>query len=99
MPHAVYLDPFIVCPWLGCGFRIAMVDFRLELGGDPAKYARVIRDWGAVPGFGLVGLCPHCRQYVIFRVDSKQAASSPPQGMDSLPDNWHETADIFEEIP
>jgi hypothetical protein len=27
MPHVVYVEPFLVCPWAGCDFRIEMIDF------------------------------------------------------------------------
>src|SRR5438105_88183 len=43
MPHIVYHDPYIVCPWPGCGYRIAGIDFQLEKLYDPARYAAVGR--------------------------------------------------------
>jgi hypothetical protein len=90
MPHAVYLDPWILCPWSGCTCRIELVDFQLELSGDTAFYARVMKDWGSRPGYGLVGRCPGCRKYVRFGVTDKQPVDDPnATGLPVLPDDWH----------
>src|SRR5882724_115945 len=62
MPHGVYQEPYLVCPWPGCGFRIAAVDFQIEKTGDPGLYKNVIAAWWQGPG--VVGRCPGCGKYV-----------------------------------
>ena len=95
MPHVVYVAPFLLCPWPGCGFRIEMIDFQLEKSGRPDLYARVVAAWGQQPGYGVVGRCPGCGQFVWVGKDSKQAVPDPPPpGMEVLPDDWGQTAFI-----
>jgi hypothetical protein len=95
MPHVVYLGLLIGCPWPGCGCRIEMIDFRLEAVGDPALYARVMTDWGRSPGYGLVGRCPGCGQYVLYGLTDKQPVSDPTAtSLPVLPDDWHLNAYI-----
>lgn len=74
MPHVVYYAPFLLCPWPACGFRIEMIDFQLEKMATPDLYARVVAAWGRQPGYGVVGRCPGCGQYVWF---GKRTASKP----------------------
>lgn len=92
MPHVVYLAASILCPWPGCGYRIELIDFQLEKTGDAAFYARVLLDWGR-PGFGLVGRCPGCGQYVLFGLSAKQPVADPAAtALPVLPDDWHQNA-------
>lgn len=98
MPHVAYPLAFVQCPWTGCGFRIAMVDFRLELGDDRALYTRVVLTWQAQPDYGIVARCPGCQKYVWFGKGSKRAISEPlPMGLDILPDDWHLRAEFIEQ--
>jgi hypothetical protein len=95
MPHAVYYALFLFCPWPGCDFQIAMVDFNLEKSGIPDLYARVVLAWNSQPGYGVVARCPGCGQYVWFGKDSKQAVPDPPTAdLEVLPDDWHQIASI-----
>jgi len=93
MPHIVYLAGNIVCPWPDCDFRIELIDFKLELMGNTEFYAEVVAAWGRKDGFGLVGRCPACLQYVLFgltgktKIDDPQSANCPV-----LPLDWHKTA-------
>jgi hypothetical protein len=90
-PHIVYHDPFIVCPWPGCGYRIAGIDFPLEKLQDPARYSQLLAAWWQGPG--LVGRCPGCGQYVLFTMDKKQAVQDPAAaGLVVLPDDWFQNA-------
>jgi hypothetical protein len=58
--------------------------------GDPAFYARVMRDWGHLPDFGLVGRCPGCGRYVQFGLAVKQPVNDPATtNLPVLPDDWH----------
>jgi hypothetical protein len=90
MPHVVYDAGNILCPWPSCGFRIELVDFQLEKLGDPALYARVMKDWGQQADFGLVACCPACQRYVLFGLMKKQAVADPAApGLPVLADDWH----------
>lgn len=90
MPHVIYLAASIACPWSDCEFQIEMIDFQLELMQDPALYSEVMKDWGQRQGFGLVGRCPGCKRYVLFRLDGKQAVDDPVAlQLPVLPDDWH----------
>src|SRR5262245_21002466 len=90
MPHAAYYGLSILCPWPGCGFRIALVDFRLEMGGNPGLSARAVSSWGRDPDFGLVGRCPGCGQYVLFGAGIKRPIEDPSgTGLPLLSDDWH----------
>lgn len=91
MPHGVYQDPFIVCPWPGCGFRIAAVDFQIEHAPDPGLYAKVIAAWWQGPG--VAARCPGCGNYVLFSMTTKEAIEDPAtSGHTILPDGWHHQA-------
>jgi hypothetical protein len=95
MPHVVYLAGAILCPWLGCGYRIELVDFQLELAGDTAFYAKVLAEWGQRSDFGLVGRCPGCGHFVLFGLKEKKPIDDPSSsGLPVLPDNWHLSAYI-----
>jgi hypothetical protein len=95
MPHAAYWNAAICCPWPGCGYRIALVDFQLELGGNPTFYAQVMLKWGRQSGYGLIGRCPGCQQHVLFTATDKQAVNDPNSlGLPMLPDDWHQHAFI-----
>ena len=99
MPHVFYLLAWVLCPWAGCGFRAEGIDFRLEVGDDKPLYRRAMLAWGQQPGYGLVGRCPHCRQYVWFDPTEKRAiAELPDSGYDLLPDAWHSRADIMDKL-
>jgi hypothetical protein len=90
MPHAGYLGQSLFCPWPGCGYRIELIDFQLELKGNPTFYAQVMLEWGRRPDYGLVGRCPGCRQYVRFGATDKQPIPDPnATGLPVLPDDWH----------
>jgi hypothetical protein len=93
MPHGVYLSPFIVCPWTGCGFRFSARDYQIEKSADPALYSRVLSAWWQGPG--VVGRCPGCANFVLFNMTHKQTVTDPAtQGMTLLPDDWHQQAYI-----
>ena len=95
MPHVVYFDLLLLCPWPGCECRIEMIDFRLEATGDAAFYSRVMGDWGRRPGYGLIARCPGCQQYVLFGIDDKLAAHDPAAtNLPLLPDDWYLNAYI-----
>ncbi len=91
MPHGVYQEPFLLCPWPGCGLRIAAVDFQVEQAADPALYRSVLAAWWQGPG--VVGRCPGCSRHVLFSMRQKKAVSDP-SGMTVLPDDWHQSAYI-----
>ncbi len=94
MPHGVYEDPYIVCPWAGCGYRIAGVDFHIEKMAAPGLYAQVISAWWQGPG--IVGRCPGCGRYVLFSLSAKQPVDDPTAaGLTLLPDDWHQYAYII----
>ncbi len=93
IPHGVYQDPFIVCPWLGCGYRISAIDFQIERAADAALYSRLIQAWWQGPG--IVGRCPGCGNHVLFSMTQKQAVTdSNATGMTLLPHDWHQHAYI-----
>ncbi len=92
MPHAAYRNANVWCPWPGCGYRIELIDFQLELGGNPPFYSQVMINWG-LPGYGLIGQCPGCRQYVLFRPSDKQPFDNPNMStLPLLPDDWPQHA-------
>jgi hypothetical protein len=95
MPHVVYLPASFFCPWAGCGYRIELIDFRLEHMNDAALYARVMSAWGTHPNFGIVARCPGCQRHVLYGMTSKQTVDDPAAaGLPVLPDDWHQTAYI-----
>ena len=88
MPHVTYRGRNIWCPWLGCGFRIELVDFCVEQLGQPALYSWVMTGWGT-PGFGLTGRCPGCDRHVQFSPVDKLPVTDPaPTTLPLLPDDW-----------
>ena len=88
MPHIIYHPPWDLCPWPGCGFKIAAIDFQLETG-DPASYAAQLSAWWQ--GAGLVGRCPGCNQYVLFGFNDKRCVSDPQaSGLVVLPDDRYQ---------
>jgi hypothetical protein len=90
MPHVVYHGPWVLCPWPGCGFRLAGIDFQLE-SGDTASYTAGLAAWWQGPG--LVGRCPGCQKYVLFSMSGKQCVEDPAAaGLVVLPDDWFERA-------
>jgi hypothetical protein len=94
MPHAVYRGDFILCPWPGCGLRMELIDFQLELG-DPVFYALVVGNWGTQNDYGLVGRCPGCGQFVRYGLVGKTVVDDPAKtGLPILPDDWHRNAYI-----
>jgi hypothetical protein len=94
IPHVVYHDPFLLCPWPGCGYRIAGIDFQLENLNDPAYYTQLLTAWWQ--GAGLVGRCPGCGQYVLFSMTDKQAVADPvATGLTVLPDDWQQNAKSY----
>jgi hypothetical protein len=91
MPHIVFQPAMHGCPWPKCNFRIAGIDFQLELLGDDVAYQRWLRSWWKGPG--LVGRCPGCGQFVLFTMEQKLIVEDPGEYGDSLlPDDWYERA-------
>jgi hypothetical protein len=89
-PHIIYRQQWDLCPWPGCEFRIAGIDFQLETG-DPANYASQLAAWWL--GAGLVGRCPGCNQYVLFGFHDKQCVEDLTiGGLVVLPDDWYQRA-------
>ena len=94
MPHGLYEDPYIVCPWVNCGYRIAAVDFHIEKMANPGLYAQIISAWWQGPG--IAGRCPGCGRYVLFSLSTKQPVDDPAAaGLTVLPDDWHQYAYII----
>ena len=91
MPHGVYQDPFIICPWADCDFRIAAVDFQLEKIGDRELHDRLLKAWWQ--GDGMVGKCPSCLQHVCFSMNEKRTVDDADDD-EQLPDDWHQIAYI-----
>src|SRR5262249_33283775 len=94
VPHIIYHGPHQLCPWPGCGFKIAGVDFQLERSNNPARYAQLLAAWWQGPG--LVGRCPGCGRHVLFGMSDKQTVADPTSaGLTLLPDDWYQTAYIL----
>jgi hypothetical protein len=88
MPHIVYRPPYVVCPWPNCNYRIAGVDFQLELMGDQTLYQRLMEAWWK--GVGLVGRCPGCGHQVLFTMQDKKQVEDPTELAGALlPDDWY----------
>jgi len=93
MPHIIYHPPFQSCPWPGCGFRIAAIDFQIEKIDDAGLKKQLLAAWWQGPGF--VGRCPSCGKYVLYSMDGKQAISDTAiQGYKILPEDWYQSAFI-----
>jgi len=95
MPHVVYLGTNVFCPWPECKYQIEIIDFRIETMGNSALYARVMTEWGRLPGCGLIGRCPGCHQYVVFGPSDKTSIANID--MTSLPvraDDWYTKVQI-----
>src|SRR5438876_4538002 len=91
MPHIIYHHPFQLCPWPGCGFRIAAIDFRIEKIDDPNHKKELLAAWWQGPGF--IGRCPGCGKYVLYSMDGKQSISDAAvQGYKMLPEDWYQSA-------
>lgn len=89
--HVVYHGPHQVCPWAGCGYRIAAIGFQLEQMGDPGQVEQWLEAWWQGPG--LVGPCPGCGHLVLFGMSDKRAVANaadlkPPL----LPRDWYHRA-------
>lgn len=80
MLRIVYLLPYILCPWPGCGFQIELLDLQLEKSADPNLYAQVMNSWGQDPDFGVIARCPGCRNYVFFGLSQKKKSGRPCRG-------------------
>jgi hypothetical protein len=94
MPHIIYHGAQQLCPWPGCGFRIAGIDFQLEKMADPKRYAELLAAWWQGPG--LAGRCPSCGHYVLFALSGKQQVADPESsGYALLPDDWFQKAYIL----
>lgn len=86
--HVVYHPPHQLCPWHGCGYRIAAIGFRLDGLGDPAHIGQWLEAWWQGPG--LVGPCPGCGQLVLFGMSEKQmVAERAGLKVPVLPDDWY----------
>jgi len=93
VPHGIYEDLWIVCPWPGCDYRIAAIDFHIEKMGDPQLYGRVIPAWWQGPG--VVAKCPECGNHVLFSMTEKKCVADSAAGsFVVLPDVWHQYAYI-----
>jgi hypothetical protein len=93
MPHIIYHGNHIGCPWPGCGYQIAGIDFQLD-NYDTAFHNQALAAWWQGPG--LVGRCPGCDQYVLFGFNDKQSVVDPNAGgLVVLPDDWHQKAYIL----
>ncbi len=91
--HVVYQPEHHECPWAGCHFRIAGINFRLDLLGDGARQAQWLSAWWVGPG--LLARCPGCQRYVLFGLNEKRPVNDPAAtGLPVLPDDWHQTAFI-----
>lgn len=85
MPHARFDD--LLCPWLGCGFQIWFIDFRLELQ-SPSVNRDGLMAWEQGPG--LIGNCPSCGQRVLFGQRGKSCVQDElgHEGAYRLPADW-----------
>ena len=93
MPHIIYHGVHIACPWPGCGYQIAGIDFQLEHYDAPFHNQALAAWW---QGQGLVGRCPGCGHYVLFGFNDKQAVADPSAaGLVVLPDDWHQKAYVL----
>src|SRR5438128_269880 len=90
--QVVYHDPYVACPWPGCGLRIAGINFQLDRMGDADQVARWLASWWNGPG--LVARCPGCKHHVLYDVTCKQAVTNPTEVAPAslLPEDWHEKA-------
>lgn len=89
--HIVYSEPNQVCPWPGCGYRIAAIGFQLETMGEPSFLTPWLEAWWQGPG--LVGRCPGCGQMVLFGMLDKQRVTDPTASPSAvLPEDWHHKA-------
>jgi hypothetical protein len=94
IPHIIYHGDQLLCPWPGCGYRIAGIDFQLEKLNDPGLYIQLLAAWWQ--GQGLAGRCPGCGQFVFFGMLGKRAVQDPAaEGLVVLPDDWHKNAYIM----
>ncbi len=88
--HVVYHGPHQVCPWAGCGYRIAAIGFQLNQMGNPDQVEQWLKAWWQGPG--LVARCPGCHQYVLFGVQEKRSiAATDLRDFFVLPDHWDAT--------
>jgi hypothetical protein len=93
MPHIIYHGSHIACPWAGCAYQIAGIDFQLE-NYERVFHNRALAAWWQGPG--LVGRCPGCGRYVLFGFNDKQTVVDPNAGgYVVLPDDWDKKAYIL----
>jgi hypothetical protein len=91
--HVVYHDEQLDCPWAGCSYRIAGINFQLDRQGDASEAAQWLAAWWMGPG--LVARCPGCGRHVLFGLDGKRAVDAPNiWGSAVLGDDWHQKAHI-----
>src|SRR5437868_13070238 len=91
--HVVYQEEQVSCPWAGCDYGIAGINFRLELQGDGPTVAQWLAAWWI--GSGLVARCPACGRHVLFSLHAKKAADHTVVATTPvLPDDWHEKAHV-----
>jgi hypothetical protein len=89
--QVIYQDPYIVCPWPGCGLRMNAIQFHLEKWPDLEK--SLLQSWWQGPG--LAGRCPKCERYVLFGLTAKATVSEPTTlGSALLPNDWQGKAYI-----
>lgn len=92
MPHAWY--QWSLCPWPGCSFGVAGIDFRLETI-NPQLYAAGVAAWNV--NCPLVGPCPRCGRLILFFERTMARCVASPSGAVNLPGNWHTYAEFLDD--
>jgi hypothetical protein len=91
LPSQVVYPSAQLCPWAGCGYRIAAIRFNLERLVAPERFDDALSAWWQGPG--LVARCPGCHRHVLFGLQEKRSIPEAGlRGLFVLPDDWHETA-------
>jgi len=91
--QVVYQEPSVLCPWLGCGYRIDGIHFCLEKWANPALLEQYLFQWWNGPG--LIGKCPGCHNLVLFDLTEKQRVEKSVQvPTELLPDDWVAKASV-----
>jgi hypothetical protein len=96
--QVVYQEPFVVCPWPGCGLRIDGIHFQLDKWLNQSQQDQLMDSWWKGPG--LVGRCPKCGQYVLFGIESKTTVKDTSTFANAvLPDTWATESHIVTKTP
>jgi hypothetical protein len=89
--HVVYHEKDQPCPWSECTLRIAGIDFQIHKVADSQLCERLMAAWWKGPG--LLGRCPGCAKYVLFKLTRKETVFDiGPLASALLPDDWHQRA-------